>query len=510
MTRETERSAESTALVVPGPVSGPRAPQAAADLAAPADSPLVVVANRLPIELVDDADGVRWTRSPGGLVTALEPVLAARESLWVGWSGVDEGADASAPTLPASQGSCQLVPVGLTQDEVRTYYEGFCNGTLWPLYHDATVTPQYHRNQYEAYRAVNAKFARAVADVAPRGATVLVQDYQLQLVPALLKAQRPDLVVGFFLHIPFPPTELFAQLPWRAALLEGLLGADLVGFQTAQGARNFLELTRRMLGLEPDDETVMVPAGDGRERRVRAAGFPISIDAVAMEKYARDPAVMERSQQFRHDVGDPRHLLLGVDRLDYTKGIDFRMKAYVELLEDGRLDSSSSVFVQVATPSRERIEDYQRMRAVIELMVGRVMGAIGGVGVSPIQYHHQHLPREELAAMYLAADVMLVTPLRDGMNLVAKEYVASRHDDGGALVLSEFAGAAHELTDAYLVNPYDAAGMKAVIMQALTDPPEERQRRMRALRKQVATHDVHHWLSTFMAALDETVGVAAR
>ncbi len=469
------------------------------------EGPLVVVANRLPIEIVDEGNGPSWTRSPGGLVTALEPVLAARESFWVGWSGVAAEAADDSPAPPQAQGQCTLIPVDLTQTEVRSYYEGFCNSTLWPLYHDATVTPQYHRAQFEAYKQVNAKFADAVAELAPPGARVLVQDYQLQLVPAMLRAKRPDLVIGFFLHIPFPPTELFAQLPWRNALLEGLLGADLVGFQTTPGARNFLDLTQRLLGLDPGDDTVEVVDADGQRRTVRAAGFPISIDAAAMNEYATRPEVIERAAQLRRDLGDPEYLLLGVDRLDYTKGIDARMKAYVELLEDGLLKSGSAVLVQIATPSRERLTEYQRMRAVIELMVGRSMGAIGAVGTAPIHYLHQHLPREELAAMYLAADVLLVTPLRDGMNLVAKEYVASRHDEGGALVLSEFAGAAKELTEAYLVNPYDADGMKTMIMRALEDPPEERRRRMRAMREQVATHDVHRWLASFMAALEHSV-----
>jgi trehalose 6-phosphate synthase len=422
--------------------------------------------------------------------------------MWVGWSGVAAEFTADTPTPPDANGSCTLVQIPLTQAQVRLYYEGFCNTTLWPLYHDATVTPQYHRQQYEAYRQVNQRFAGKVSEVAPLGATVLVQDYQLQLVPALLRQLRPDLTLGFFLHIPFPPIELFMQLPWRRAILEGLLGADLIGFQTDGGARNFLELTRRLLDLDPSDDAVDVVDAEGRSRNVHVAGFPISIDAQAMNDYAARPETAARAQQLRADLGGPEHLFLGVDRLDYTKGIDVRMKSFVELIEDGQLDSRTSCLLQIATPSRERIEEYQRMREVIELMVGRAMGAIGAVGSSPIHYLHQHLPREELAAMYLAADVMLVTPLRDGMNLVAKEYVAARHDGGGALVLSEFAGAAHELTDAYLVNPYDAVGMKEAIMRAITDSDDERRRRMAALRAQVMGHDVHAWVASFMAALE--------
>jgi trehalose 6-phosphate synthase len=471
--------------------------------AAAGDSALIVVANRLPVELADGDGASYWTRSPGGLVTALEPVLASRESIWVGWSGVAAEDTQEVPPPPETNGSSRLVQIPLSRAQVRSYYEGFCNSTLWPLYHDATVTPQYHRQQFEAYRQVNERFAGTVAEVAPRGATVLVQDYQLQLVPAMLRRTRPDLTIGFFLHIPFPPIELFMQLPWRRAILEGLLGADLVGFQTDGGAHNFIELANRLFGLATDDDhRICVTDAHGRERAIDVAGVPISIDAAAMNAYALRPETIHRAQELRAELGSPRLLFLGVDRLDYTKGIDVRMKAFVELIEDGQLDSSDTRLLQVATPSRERIEEYRRMREVIEQMVGRAMGAIGGVGSSPIHYVHQHLPREELAAMYLAADVMLVTPLRDGMNLVAKEYVAARHDEGGALVLSEFAGARHELTDAYLVNPYDADGMKATIMKAVHDPPEERQRRMRAMREVVMTRDVHAWVDAFMKRLE--------
>jgi trehalose 6-phosphate synthase len=475
------------------------------------DGALVVVANRLPVEVVVDDDGREvWTRSPGGLVTALEPILRTRESLWVGWTGIADEDSVGAPALPQDDEGARLVPVPLSAEDVRLYYEGFCNSTLWPLYHDAVVTPQYHRQQFEAYRNVNQAFADRLAEVSPRGATVLVQDYQLQLVPAMLRRLRPDLVIGFFLHIPFPPVELFMQLPWRKQILEGMLGANLVGFQTRQGASNFLELVKRIIGAVPVGDTVIVEEADGRTRGVRAAGFPVSIDADEMAAIARRPETQERARTLRHELGDPDVLMLGVDRLDYTKGIDVRLKAYVELLEDQRLDVTSTVLLQIATPSRERIEEYQRMRADIERMVGRAMGALGAVGVSPIHYLHQHLPREELAALYLAADVMLVTPLRDGMNLVAKEYLASRVDEGGALVLSEFAGAAHELADAYLVNPYDAVGLKDAMMRALHDAPSARQRRMRAMREQVFAHDVHAWMASFLSALDRTVATSSR
>ncbi len=359
---------------------------------------------------------------------------------------------------------------------------------------------------WDPYVEVNRRFAAQVAELAAEGATVWVHDYQLQLVPAMLRDRRPDLRIGFFLHIPFPPVELFLQLPWRREIVQGLLGADLVGFHTPGGAANFLDLTRRLLALDPDSEGVDVPdlrrAGD--RRRVTVGAFPISIDAAEYDAIARTAEVQDAAAEIRVKLGNPRHVLLGADRLDYTKGIDVRLKAISELLTEGRITPGDAVFVQIASPSRENVEDYQRLRDEIELMIGRAMGDHPGIGSPPIQYLHQPLSREELVAFFVAADVMLVTPYRDGMNLVAKEYVASRYDDSGALVLSEFAGAAVELTDSFLVNPYDADGVKQAILDAMHSEPDELRTRMKAMRTQVFTHDVERWANSFLAALDRS------
>jgi trehalose 6-phosphate synthase len=327
---------------------------------------------------------------------------------------------------------------------------------------------------------------------------VWVQDYQLQLVPGMLRQHRPDLRIGFFLHIPFPPTELFVQLPWRGQIVRGLLGADLVGFHTPGGAINFRQLAVRFGGVsagEKGDEVVV------DDRVVKLGAFPISIDSAALDELARTPEVNARAAKIRKELGEPRRLLLGVDRLDYTKGINVRLRAFEELLDDGTVSADDTVFLQIATPSRERVEHYVRLRAEIERTVGRINGTHGSVGHPPVHYLHQSMPRDELAAFYLAADVMLVTPLRDGMNLVAKEYVASRHDEGGVLVLSEFTGAALELTSALLVNPHDTDGVKAAVAQALEMPAAEARERMQALRRQVLEHDVDRWARTFLDAL---------
>jgi trehalose 6-phosphate synthase len=307
--------------------------------------------------------------------------------------------------------------------------------------------------------------------------------------------------IGWFNHIPFPPVELFAQLPWRKRLVEGLLGADFLGFQRVDDAHNFLRACRRLLGLTTKGDTVRTASTDGGTRVVRASAIPISVDFNGLQELARTPEVIQRAKEIRESLGNPETLLLGVDRLDYTKGLRHRLKAYAELLEDGAVAPPDQVFVQVATPSRERVEAYRELRQEIEAEVGRVNGEFGDIGSAAVHYLHHSYPRDEMVAMFLAADVLLVTPLRDGMNLVAKEYVSCRHDGGGALVLSEFTGAWHELHQAYVCNPHDIAGLKQTIMTAMNAPEAEHRRRMRAMRRRVADHDVQRWASRFLEAL---------
>ncbi|HZN76879.1 MAG TPA: trehalose-6-phosphate synthase [Micromonosporaceae bacterium] len=454
-------------------------------------SSFVVVANRLPVDEVTGVGGRAWRRSPGGLVTALHPVLTANRGTWVGWAG----GTGSAPA-PFEFEGINLQPVPQTEMDVERYYEGASNSSIWPLYHDAVETPTFRRIWREAYRAVNARFADAAAEVAAPGATVWVQDYQLQLVPAMLRERRPDLRIGFFLHIPFPPIELFMQMPSRAEIMWGLLGADLVGFQQRLAVQNFVRLAKHLLGLRYEGSTVEV---DGRY--VKAGAFPISIDVAEMTAMAENPVVRTRAAQIRAELGDPKTVILGVDRLDYTKGIERRFKAFRELLAEGRLTVPETVMVQVATPSRERVEHYQTLRVRVEREVGRINGDFGRVGVPAVHYLHQSYSRSELAALYCAADVMMVTPLRDGMNLVAKEYVAARTDGQGALVLSEFAGAAAELRQAFLCNPHDSDGIKDSLMRAIDADDVEASRRMRIMQRHLRGHDVRHWANSFLSAL---------
>lgn len=461
------------------------------------DSDFVVVANRLPVDRDATGEDQEWRTSPGGLVTAVAPVMKAQEGAWIGWTGVpDTDFD------PFTIDGMHLVPVTLTSEDVLRYYEGFSNATLWPLYHDVIVPPEYHRTWWDAYVRVNERFAAKVAEVAAESATVWIHDYQLQLVPLMVRRMRPDLAIGFFNHIPFPPYELFAQLPWRDEILRGLLGADLIGFQRPADAANFRRAVRGRLNFMTKGSTVSVPAGDQLpEHLVRAESFPISIDTPYLEELAEKPEIVERARQIREEVGNPKVVMLGVDRMDYTKGIRHRLKAFGELLAEGRLTADDVVLIQIATPSRERLEQYKIIRHDVELAVGRINGEQVDVGSIPVRYLHHSYPRDEMTAFFLASDVMLVTALRDGMNLVAKEYVACRGDDDGALVLSEFTGAAEQLKGAVMVNPHDIDNLKAGILEAVEMDEKSRTRRMKQMRKKVSTDTVSLWSKNFLAEL---------
>jgi alpha,alpha-trehalose-phosphate synthase [UDP-forming] len=483
----------------------------------------VVAACRLPVARVSSPDGdADWQPSPGGLVSALEPVMRQADGVWVGWPGAADDAPGS-----FDANGMHLVGVGLSAQEVSDYYEGFCNATLWPLYHDVIAPPEFRRPWWDAYVRVNRRFALAAAEQAAVGATVWVNDYQLQLVPKMLRELRGDLRIGVFIHIPFPGYEIFAQLPWRRQIVVGLLGADLIGFQRDADATNFRRACRRAAGFVTSGPLVRVPAGEHMpagehvpagesaaqpagaprvppvpaSRQARTATFPISIDAAGFAKIASREDVRKRASGFRQALGEPDVVLLGIDRLDYTKGILHRLTAYGELLSEGRFGSRRTALVLVASPSRERVEQYKLLRDEVEGAVSRINGDHAELGSPPIHYLHQTYPAEEMAALYLAADVMLVTSLRDGMNLVAKEYVACRLDDTGALVLSEFTGAADELSGAFLVNPHDIEGMKDAIVRAASIPPAEARRRMRTMRRRVREFDVSHWAASFLGAL---------
>jgi trehalose 6-phosphate synthase len=462
------------------------------------DRPVVAVANRLPVQQGDDG----WELSPGGLVTALRPVMATHRGAWVGWDGGTRGMPQALP-----DSSIQLVPIGLSAAHVRGYYHGFANATLWPLMHNSIEKPRLERAWWFAYRDVNAIFAeRVVAAVdAHQDAIAWVHDYHLMLVPQLVRSRRPDQPIGFFLHVPWPSPDIFARLPWREQILTGLLGADVVSFHTDEYRGNFLRSCARLLsdtGIEVRGTSVVMPDG----RVVTASTAPISIDAAEFAAHAADPDTGNEIEALAEQFTG-RTVLLGVDRLDYTKGIVERLLAMEQLLERNPELRTDLVFLQVAVPSRDDVREYRQLRSAVEQHIGRINGKFTEPGGDvPVHYLYRSLSQQQLAAYYAIADVLLVTPLIDGMNLVCKEYVIVQQArrGSGALVLSEFTGAAVELPQAVLCNPFDVEGLSFRIEQALRLSDADRRSALATMAERVRTYDVHRWVT------DQLTEIAAR
>jgi trehalose 6-phosphate synthase len=480
-----------------GPAAG-EVPEAEA-VPVPAKGPggrlfdFVLVTNRIPVHAHSDGRPVE-ARSiySAGLDRVFLDLVIRRRGVWVGWSRYEDGA------AGLDQGDePPLMTVDLTAREIEWHLEGQCNSTLWPLYHDAIERPEFRRAWRETYRVINERYADAVIRVAAHGATVWIHDYHLQLVPALLRDRRPDLRIGFFLHIPLPPRELFAQLPGRDEVLRGLLGADVVGFQRPRSAQNFVQLCKDLLGLPGSDGSVGVGG-----RTVRVGAYPVSIDVAAIEGLVGQSQTRRRAQQIRAELGNPEVLVAGIDRLDYTKGIEQRLLAYGEILNEMRSVANPPVFIQVAPLSREKVARYASLRERVDRLAGHLNGSYGRMGSPAVRYTNSTLGFPEIVALYRAADVMVATPFSDGMNLVAKEYVASRVDDRGVLVLSEFAGAAAELEEAILVNPNDTEDLKDAILRAIAMGPAEQSRRMKAMRDRLRVHNSRAWLASFMTDLE--------
>jgi trehalose 6-phosphate synthase/phosphatase len=445
---------------------------------------LVVLSNRLPYTLREGKRGVEVERSAGGLVAALEPALAQSGGTWIGWPGP---AGRAAEHLPKPEGY-RLAPVRLGAREVRLYYHGFANRTLWPLFHSFPTRMDLDRRDWIAYDAVNQRFAHLAAEVAPGAELIWIHDYQLMRVGAHLRRSQPEARIGFFLHVPFPPFDLYRILPWDREILRGLLACDLVGFHCPDYASNFLDCAERLLGVRVDRERGQVEHG---ERTVSVGAFPLGIDYALVEKRALEAPAEEPSRV---------RVVLGVDRLDYTKGIPERIRAFLRLLETHPEHRERVVLLQIAEPSRGEVPEYQRLKREVDELVGDANGRFGSARWMPIHYVNRSVGPDELAVLYRDADVALVTPLRDGMNLVAKEYVASQVGDPGVLVLSRLAGAAESMREALQVNPYNTDGVAEALHQALLMDPAERTARMRALQQRERRNDVHAWLRSFLLA----------
>jgi trehalose 6-phosphate synthase/phosphatase len=458
---------------------------------------LLIVSNRLPLTVRIDGGVATVRRSVGGLATGLRGPHERSQGLWFGWpGGLDGLEDAARANALRQLHQLRAVPLLLDAREVAVFYEHLSNAVLWPICHDRVDRLPLRVEGWDIYEAVNARYADVVAEHYRPGDLVWVHDYQLLRLPALLRDRLPDARIGFFLHVPFPNPEIFFTLPTRQWLVEGMMGADVIGFHTRRYHGHFRAALRRLFSLEADHAGVV----RWRERLVRLGVFPMGVDAADFAVRAASPEVSAKAVEYK---GPGQRLLVGIDRLDYSKGILRRLLSVERLLVTHPEWREQVRLVQVAVPSRDRVSAYRRIRREVDALVGRINGAFATPTWTPIHYLYRSVPDEMLLALYRAADVMLVTPLRDGMNLVAKEFPASRIDEDGVLVLSEFAGAADELTDALLVNPYDVDGTAETIHRALTMERSQRQRRMSALRATVREHDVHRWATSFLDALSD-------
>ncbi len=449
------------------------------------ERPIVVASNRLPFTIQRGAEGLERRPSPGGLVSALEPVLNKRGGTWIGWPGLALQGDEE---IPSGGEPYRIAPVQLSETEIARYYHGFSNRTLWPLLHSLPVHARFSRRDFETYARVNQRFADQAVAEAESAELIWIHDYQLMLAPGHVRVAVPEARLAFFLHIPFPPYDIFRLLPWDRELLRGLLACDLIGFHVSGYARNFLDCVERRLGSRVDHETMIVEHGD---RAVQVGVFPIGIEFDSFEERARRAAVQPETQT--------EHVVLGVDRLDYTKGIPERIQAFERLLELYPEHREQVVLLQLTVPSRSQVAEYRELKRAIDELVGNVNGRFATASWSPIRYLYRSLTPERLAALYRDADVALVTPLRDGMNLVAKEFVASQVNQPGVLVLSSLAGAAETMREALIVNPYDVDETAESIHRALCMDETERRSRMVALRKREKRDNVHAWVNGFLS-----------
>ncbi len=462
---------------------------------------LVAVSNRLPIKIVKDREGWHVQPGAGGLVTALAPVLKNRRGIWIGWSGGSEEAVLSELLAQASKMSgYDLYPVFLSADEVHGYYYGFSNEIIWPLFHDLQTRCNFCPAYWYEYLRVNRKFAEVISRTIGPEDFIWIHDYHLFSCASFLRDIGVENKIGFFLHIPFPPLDIFVKLPWRSQVIEALLKYDLIGFQTRRDRRHFLDCVHRFfpeIRLLGRGTIVRLDTGD---REIRVGTFPISIDFASFEADAGSKQVADCAW-FLHEKLPDRQVILGIDRLDYTKGIPERFRSFRLALKRYPELCTKVSLVQVVVPSREEVGEYRRLKAEIEQLVGAINGEFTTSGWIPIHYLYKSLSRRDLLAYYRLAEIALVTPLKDGMNLVCKEYCACNLEGNGVLILSEFAGAAAQLKNgAVLVNPYDEEGVSEAIYNSFCMDVEERKRRMLKMRNQIRRRDIFWWVNTFLQA----------
>ncbi|MBB6500586.1 bifunctional alpha,alpha-trehalose-phosphate synthase (UDP-forming)/trehalose-phosphatase [Pedobacter cryoconitis] len=456
----------------------------------------IIISNRLPVKIVEQDGEYLLSPSEGGLATGLGSVYKKGNNIWVGWPGL-EIPEERQEEVSRQLAELNLIPVFLTADEINLYYEGFSNEVLWPVFHYMVTYANFEQVYWDSYQCVNHKFRTVVNAYLEEGDTIWIQDYQLLLLPELIRATKPKVTIGFFQHIPFPSYEIFRIIPWREELLSGMFGADLIGFHTFDDVRHFLNAASRLSLAKVSDNVITY-----KDRQVVVESFPMGIDAARFEQLTDDAVVAEHISSLQETMPGCK-LILTIDRLDYSKGILQRLLAYELLLQTYPEYTDKLSLYMIVVPSRDTVPRYKELRDQVDQLVGNINARFRTLSWLPVHYFYRSFPVEFLSALYSTADICLVTPMRDGMNLVSKEYVASRADNTGVLILSEMAGASKELNDALIVNPNNIGEVMRAIVQAINMPVEEQKMRMSGMRDIVKKFNIHHWVRNFMDKLTE-------
>ncbi len=471
-----------------------------------------IVSNRLPFSIKEEGEEISLEASVGGLATGMKSIYKDYGGTWIGWPGIDSDSisDEKQQKINNLFNKEKCASVHLNSEEIHLFYEGFSNRTIWPLFHYFTQFADFNQADWEIYKAVNQKFADKAVETLEDGDAVWVHDYQLLLVPEMIKSKKPNVTVGFFLHIPFPSYEVFRILPWRNDIIKGMLGADLIGFHTYDYERHFFSCVRRLFGYEISFNQIHID-----ERIIIADSFPMGIDYEKFITNAQNvslKSVSEKSELHKeldkYFLSSPeRKLILSIDRLDYTKGIPNRLTAFARFLEKYPEFQQKVTLIMLAVPSRGEVDHYQQLKKEVDELVGSINGKYGSINYTPIWYFYRSLPFNNLIELYSSCDVALITPVRDGMNLVAKEYVASRINNTGVLILSEMAGVAKEMGEALLINPVDDEDMADSIYQALTMPIDEQKGRMAYMKERIQRYDIFKWADEFVKSLQKAESV---
>lgn len=457
----------------------------------------IIVSNRLPVKIKENNGEMEFRQSEGGLATGLGSIYRQGNNMWLGWPGVEISSEEHKSQITGKLQEMNLYPVFLTQEEINLYYEGFSNETLWPVFHYHPTYAKYEQSYWDSYVAVNQKFKEAIFQVAEPGDRIWIHDYQLLLLPGLIRAEQPEITIGFFLHIPFPSYELFRLIPWRAEILQNMLGADLLGFHTFDDVRHFISSVTRLLPVHSFGNELNYD-----DRQVVAEPFPMGIDDKKFEELTTNEEVLANVNSLKETFHDSK-MILSIDRLDYSKGILQRLQAFDMLLQRNPEYLENVVLYMIVVPSRDTVAQYKDLRDEIDKLVGNINARYRTLNWTPVNYYYRSFPVEMLSALYSMAEVCLISPMRDGMNLVCKEYVASRTNNTGVLILSEMAGAAKELIDALIVNPNNVGEVYRAMIEALNMPLNEQERRMQAMRDVVSKFNIKHWVKIYMEKLGE-------